>query len=51
MAARPVDVAFNLIENTYRGNTTVEVKALDMRPAEQARAVGPSGARAWPPRG
>lgn len=38
LAAQPVDVAFNLIENTYRGHTTVEAKALDMRPAEQAGA-------------
>ena len=33
LAARPVDVAFNLIENTYQGHTTVEAKALDMRAA------------------
>lgn len=33
LAAGPVDVAFNLIENTYQGHTTVEAKALDMRPA------------------
>lgn len=32
LAARPVDVAFNLIENTFRGRTTVEAKALDIRP-------------------
>ena len=34
LAAGPVDVAFNLIENTYQGHTTVEAKALDMRPAQ-----------------
>lgn len=33
LAAGPVDVAFNLMENTYQGHTTVEAKALDMRPA------------------
>lgn len=37
LAARPVDVAFNLIENTYQGHTTFEAKALDMRPAEAGR--------------
>ncbi len=29
----PVDVAFNLIANTFRGHTTIEAKALDIRPS------------------
>ena len=29
----PVDVAFNLIESTFRGHTTIEAKVLDIRPA------------------
>ena len=29
----PVDVAFNLMENTFRGHTTIEAKVLDIRPS------------------
>ncbi len=29
----PVDVAFNLMENTFRGHTTIEAKTLDIRPS------------------
>ena len=29
----PVDVAFNLIENTFRGKTTIEARVVDVRPA------------------
>ena len=29
----PVDVAFNLMESTFRGRTTIDAKALDIRPA------------------
>ena len=29
----PVDVAFNLMENTFRGHTTIEGKALGVRPS------------------
>ena len=29
----PVDVAFNLIESTFRGHTTIEAKVVDIRPA------------------
>ena len=45
LAAGPVDVAFNLIENTFRGHTTVEAKALDIRPAGGVDAVRGSGTR------
>lgn len=34
LMAGPVDVAFGLIENTFRGHTTIEAKALDIRPSE-----------------
>ena len=30
----PVDVAFNLLENTFRDHTTVEAKVVDIRPSE-----------------
>lgn len=33
LAARPVDVAFNLTENAYRGHVTVEAKVRDVRPS------------------
>lgn len=29
-----VDVAFNLIENTFRGRTTIQARVVDVRPAE-----------------
>ena len=29
----PVDVAFNLIENTFRGRTTIQARVVDVRPA------------------
>ncbi len=34
IADRPVDVAFTLLENTFRGETTVEARVADIRPAE-----------------
>lgn len=34
IAGRPVDVAFTLLENTFRGVTRVEAKVMDIRPAE-----------------
>lgn len=34
LGSGPVDVAFNLIENTFRGVTTVEAKVVDIRPTE-----------------
>ncbi|MXW16892.1 MAG: single-stranded-DNA-specific exonuclease RecJ [Gemmatimonadetes bacterium] len=34
IANRPVDVAFTLLENTFRGVTTVEGRVVDIRPAE-----------------
>lgn len=34
LGSGPVDVAFNLIENTFRGLTTVEAKVVDIRPAD-----------------
>lgn len=33
LTAGPVDVAFNLMANTFRGRTTIEAKALDVRPS------------------
>ncbi len=29
----PVDIAFNLMKNTFRGRTTIEARALDIRPS------------------
>ena len=34
LAGRPVDVAFSLLENTFRGVTAVEARVVDIRPAE-----------------
>ena len=34
IADRQVDVAFTLLENTFRGETRVEARVLDIRPAE-----------------
>ena len=34
LGSGPVDVAFNLMENTFRGLTTVEAKVVDIRPAD-----------------
>ena len=34
IADRPVDVAFSLLENTFRGVARVEARVLDIRPAE-----------------
>ena len=34
LADRPVDVAFSLLENTFRGVTRVEARVLDIRPTE-----------------
>ena len=34
IANRPVDVAFTLIENTFRGAVAVEARVLDIRPAD-----------------
>lgn len=34
IANRPVDVAFTLLENTFRGVTRVEAKAVDIRPSD-----------------
>lgn len=34
IAGRPVDVAFTLLENTFRGVTTVEARVVDIRPSE-----------------
>lgn len=34
IANRPVDVAFTLLENTFRGETRVEARVVDIRPAE-----------------
>ena len=33
LGARPVDVAFSLADNTYRGHTTVEARVRDIRPS------------------
>lgn len=37
LGASPVDVAFRLSDNTFQGHTTVEAKALDIRPAGRRR--------------
>lgn len=34
IANRPVDVAFSLLENTFKGVTTVDARVADIRPAE-----------------
>ena len=34
IANRPLDVAFTLLENTFRGETRVEARVVDIRPAE-----------------
>ncbi len=34
LGARPVDVAFRLSDNTFLGHTTVQAKALDIRPVQ-----------------
>lgn len=34
LGSGPVDVAFNLLENTFRGRTAIEAKVVDVRPCE-----------------
>lgn len=42
LTAGPVDVAFSLMENNFRGHTTIEGRVRDIRPSGEQSAAGPA---------